>query len=208
MNKELTDKLFNDFPLLYGDRNKPMTQSLVCFGFECNSGWYNLIYELSSKLEKLIKKFTKDNEPLSCATCGCKKEEHYGYLSFNPGKCLAIHKIALKHKYVHKNWFIKVRNFIMDHLFYKYQTCWCEKYEANYPRASQIKEKYGILRFYMTSGTQEMWDIIEEKEKESETICEICGNKGELNEKHRWYKTLCVGCAKKNGYESIKEENE
>jgi hypothetical protein len=197
---------------LYGDRDKPMTQSLVCFGCEFDSGWNDLVYELSEKLEKLIEKFIKENEPLSCAICGCEKKEHYGYLSSNPGKCLSVKKIPLKHKFGHKNWFyfllIKIRNFIVDHLFDKYQTCWCEKYQANHPRALQMKEKMGTLSFYMTSGTNEMWDLIQEYEEKSAHICEICGKKGELNERFGWLKTLCNECAKKNDYRPFSNEGE
>jgi len=52
MKKELEEKLFNDFPILYRGRELPPTQNLMCFGFECGSGWFNLIYELSEKLSK------------------------------------------------------------------------------------------------------------------------------------------------------------
>jgi hypothetical protein len=61
-------------------------------------------------------------------------------------------------------------------------------------RASQVKEKYGIFCFYMTSATEEMWTLIEEAEEASEHICEECGNNGKLRGLH-WYKTLCDKCA-------------
>ena len=43
------------------------------------------------------------------------------------------------------------------------------------PQVSQVKEKYGTLRFYMDCATDEMWDYIEEAESRSHHICEICG---------------------------------
>ena len=52
MKKELTEKLFNDFPTLYRGRKLPLTENLMGFGFECGNGWFNLIYELSEKLSK------------------------------------------------------------------------------------------------------------------------------------------------------------
>ena len=42
MNKENTEKLLNKFPLLYEDLN---------WGFECGDGWFQLIWDLSLKLE-------------------------------------------------------------------------------------------------------------------------------------------------------------
>lgn len=54
MRKELTQKLFSDYPKLYVDKDKPDHVSLMCYGFECGDGWFNLINELSRSLEKLI----------------------------------------------------------------------------------------------------------------------------------------------------------
>ncbi len=47
-----------------------------------------------------------------------------------------------------------------------------------YPKASQVKEKYAALRFYMTTETDEMSDIIFKYEQESINTCEICGQPG------------------------------
>lgn len=72
-------------------------------------------------------------------------------------------------------------------------------YEGAYgkPRASQVKEKFGTLRFYLSHGTDEMFDIANAVEKESETICENCGKLGSLRDKG-WYSTRCDVCYKKD----------
>lgn len=54
----------------------------------------------------------------------------------------------------------------------------------------QIKEKFGGLRFYIAGGSDEVWDRIERAEKESFTICEECGEPGQLR-KRSWIRTLC-----------------
>lgn len=69
--------------------------------------------------------------------------------------------------------------------------------KLEYPRASQVKEKFGELRFYMSSGSKEIYDLIAEAEKISCTICEDCGNSGELCVDHGWYRTLCPECVDK-----------
>lgn len=51
MKKELENKLFNRFEFYRPDL--PQTASLMCFGFECGDGWFDLIWELSEKIEKL-----------------------------------------------------------------------------------------------------------------------------------------------------------
>lgn len=63
-------------------------------------------------------------------------------------------------------------------------------------RASQVKEKYGTLRFYMTSETAEMSALINEAEAKSEVTCEFCGADGSISEIGGWVKTLCSSCRK------------
>lgn len=62
---------------------------------------------------------------------------------------------------------------------------------------AQIKEKYGTLRFYPGSCTDEQWKLIEEAEKKSATICEYCGDTENVKlYKDGWYKTMCTSCKK------------
>jgi hypothetical protein len=52
MNAENTETLFQMFPRLYRGRGKPVTESLMCFGFECGDGWFSLIRDLSAAIER------------------------------------------------------------------------------------------------------------------------------------------------------------
>ena len=92
--------------------------------FECNIGWYDLIEELSSKLDALISK-------------------------------LAMSSYAI-----------------------------------------QVKEKYGTLRFYLSTETDEMSDLIEIYEKKSSQTCEQCSKEGYHQVVRGWYVTLCKKCLK------------
>ncbi len=71
----------------------------------------------------------------------------------------------------------------------------------DFPRASQVKEKYGTLRFYLTSGTDEMYATIKEAERQSSKTCESCGEPGKLRGKY-WVFTRCNSCWK-SGHISI-----
>lgn len=51
MNRENTEYLIENFPNLYQDAVCSPKESLMCFGFECGDGWFELIKELSEKLE-------------------------------------------------------------------------------------------------------------------------------------------------------------
>src|SRR3990167_9425532 len=62
---------------------------------------------------------------------------------------------------------------------------------------TQIKEKYGGLRFYVGYAPDWFYDLVDEAEKKSVTICESCGAPGEIRGTI-WYKTLCDKCNEKN----------
>ena len=57
-----SEKLFNEFPKLFEHRKNKQI-SLLYFGVECNSGWFDLIYNLTKTVSKLVKeKGIKDFE--------------------------------------------------------------------------------------------------------------------------------------------------
>lgn len=63
MDKELQDKIFNDFPELYSDKDKSMLVTCMCWGIETENGWFNIIYNLSKEIEierlKLCEEYRK-----------------------------------------------------------------------------------------------------------------------------------------------------
>jgi hypothetical protein len=122
MNADNTKKLWDTFPRLYKDKDAPITQSLIPFGFECGDGWFQLIWDLSEKLEKLIEGFGEIEYP---------------------------------------------------------------------PKAVQVKEKYGTLRFYMTSTNGIMDKFIDEAENRSAHTCEVCGRRGKIRGS-RWSYCACI----------------
>jgi hypothetical protein len=130
MKAELDAALVRDFPLLYSDRNAPMSATCMCWGFECGDGWEPLIRELSAKLEAAIAALPVEEQP-------------------------------------------------------------------NY-KAMQVKEKFGTLRFYLASGTDEMFDLCEVAEGASAKICEGCGQEGKLHSQG-WMFVACDACAAKRG---------
>ena len=62
---------------------------------------------------------------------------------------------------------------------------------------AQIKEKFGGLRVYIDNGTDAIYDLLDEAEKNSYEICESCGTRddvtGECGE-GSWVKALCKKC--------------
>ncbi len=70
--------------------------------------------------------------------------------------------------------------------------------------ATQIKEKFGGLRFYVLIDAsidneikEKIRSLINKAESESVTICENCGEPGKtINPPSGWVLTLCEACAK------------
>jgi len=132
MDKKLQDKLMDSFPLLYAGKNEPSRYCLTHFGFECFSGWYDILYDLSASLELLIQ----------------------DWIRAHPSG------------------------------------------EKAHPRAHQVKEKFGSLRFYMSFSTEEMFSAISEAEEKSIITCEACGKPGSMR-KTGWVYTFCDECFEK-----------
>lgn len=62
----------------------------------------------------------------------------------------------------------------------------------------QIKEKFGGLRFYINSASDEVHDIISKYEKLSYKTCEICGSTDDVETGGKgWIQSLCLEHRKK-----------
>lgn len=43
MDQELQDKLYEEYPNLFSNKDKPIQESCMAWGIECGNGWYNLL---------------------------------------------------------------------------------------------------------------------------------------------------------------------
>jgi hypothetical protein len=79
----------------------------------------------------------------------------------------------------HKGWYGIIKRLIEDliELGWDKQIC-------------QVKEKFGGLRFYINSGSEEIWQRIHLAESASYITCEKCGNLGQVRGPG-WISTLC-----------------
>ena len=62
---------------------------------------------------------------------------------------------------------------------------------------SQIKDKFGGLRFYHNGGDEETERLIDNAEKKSYKICESCGLPAKQYSPYGWVVTLCKECKNK-----------
>jgi hypothetical protein len=58
MTKELDKKLCAKYPKIFAQRNLPMNQTAMCWGFDVGDGWYWLIDQLCDRIQSYL-----DNNP-------------------------------------------------------------------------------------------------------------------------------------------------
>lgn len=61
MKPEKEKILFDKFPLLFADIDKPKTVSLMSFGICCKDGWFDLIYKMAEKIENILENMKTEN---------------------------------------------------------------------------------------------------------------------------------------------------
>ena len=55
MDKQKTDQLYERFSHLYRERSAPLESSMMGWGFQCEDGWYKILYDMSKKIDKISK---------------------------------------------------------------------------------------------------------------------------------------------------------
>lgn len=81
MTLELELQLVNKFPELCKQYGGDMKETCFAFGFECNDGWFNLIEETLSEIDKISK---ENNIDVSIAQIKQKFGKLVIYLDFEP----------------------------------------------------------------------------------------------------------------------------
>lgn len=173
--EEITDQLLcTRFPRLFADRHANMRTTALCWGFEIGPGWMGLLYKAALKLEPLIEAYMETH---------LKERNPFPWFVMNSWYGI---RWSIRHPLLTLRSLIEWGKVVL----------WLKTAEPWWPRASQIREKFGTLRFYLTSGTNGMYAIVDKAERQSSVTCEICGKPGKLRGQG-WYYTRCLPCWKK-----------
>lgn len=175
MRKELDEELCRKYPLIFADRNKPMNETAMCWGFDCGDGWFNIIDVLCGMLYSDYQHAKVKYETT--------KEwfETLGHVPWNKEKLITPEEVE------------------------DYRLKMVEQEEL-VPVASQVKEKFGGLRFYVDRAIQKHYGYIDFAENLSYRTCEECGAPGKLYT-DGWHTTLCEHHAKEFGREQETEQS-
>lgn len=176
MRRELDEKLCAKYPKLFRDRHAPMTVTCMCWGFDVGDGWYNIIDALCSNIQSHIDHRREQrastlryNRALKKALAGDLSSLEWYYSGGEELKDWSKKMIALD---VAREEFRQVPEKVKQVI------------------VSQVKEKYGGLRFYVDYGDDSVYGMIRMAESMSYRTCEECGNPGEPNSEG-WIRTRC-----------------
>ena len=174
MKEELDKQLCEKFPKLFKDRYGNMQETAMCWGFEHGDGWFNIIWALCSNVQWHIDQ---------------SAEQHTRIVKYNEMResMLAGDFTAFEEEYSFSSdpaYKERRRTEIMSQP--------SRKVPEIVPQVTvtQVKEKFGDLRFYYNGGDDEISGMVRMAESMSGCTCEECGNPG----KRRgggWIRTLC-----------------
>lgn len=177
MRKELDEALCAKYPEIFRDRHGDMRETAMCWGFDCGDGWYNIIDSACAAIQnhiynehRHVKFLKKWNKQIEMAHAGDWSFLYEQYKSEKERAWLEENLEKEKQKYL-----IELR-----------------EVPEPFPQvvATQVKEKYGTLRFYLSHEDQYISGVVAMAEYLSGLTCETCGAPG----KERgggWIRTLC-----------------
>lgn len=177
MRQELDKQLCEKYPKIFKDRYADMSTTAMCWGFECGSGWYNIIDRLCTNIQSHIDGRRKQrlhalryNRALKSALAGDKSGllKHFSY----GGKITDYTVETVEKEIARATYRIPVE--VISQVV-----------------AEQVKEKFGGLRFYYRGGDEYIHGLAAMAESMSYATCEECGNPGSPNS-GGWISTRCA----------------
>ena len=194
MKKELDELLCKRYPKIFRDRHGDMRMTAMCWGFDCGNGWFNIIDQMCRIMQWHI---------------DCSRKERARDLRYNRAVKLAmngdIESLIRFHTYGKspnaREYGIKYANEDVE------RGLKLREVREACPQviATQVKEKYGTLRFYYYGGDDYCRGAEVLGDSLSAVTCEECGSPGKLLTQG-WHRTLCETHAKEQNYDWDVEE--
>jgi hypothetical protein len=190
MRQELDKLLCEKYPKMMVNRNKPMQETCMCWGFECGDGWFNILNQLMGNIQHHIDWKDKQREYARKYNEMATQAKAGNFDLFEETMKDSIDS-AYKEKRLAE---IVAGDF--------------RKVPDAVPQVTldQIKEKFGTLRFYYTGGDEYISGMVTMAEAMSGVTCEECGNPGERRGRG-WIYTACDTHTKPEHLDSNEEEH-
>jgi hypothetical protein len=191
MRKELDEQLCKKYPEIFRDRTGNMQETAMCWGMEHGDGWYGILDALCASIQGHIDNNRRNIEwrkkEQECRELAAKGDWGWLYDRYKgKEKWLAANPDFIE---LEKRYYLDPRKELCNQVE-----------EIPQVVATQVKEKYGTLRFYYAGGDDMIDGMVSMAEAMSERTCETCGAPGKLRT-DGWLKTLCDHHAEEQGYE-------
>lgn len=83
MKAELQEKLYENYPEIFKQKDLDMTQTAMCWGISCGDGWYTLIDELCGNIKNHVDNFNRNKPEAAHMICQATQvKEKFGGLCF------------------------------------------------------------------------------------------------------------------------------
>ena len=183
MSPELDKYLCEKYPKIFSERHASMQETCMCWGLECDDGWFFLIDALCSGIQNRV-----DNPPYvrkkGLPLLWQKVKQGYNLTIWNK----IIYPLANKLPY---KIYWKVQRRLMANIVE------FEKAPDGYvPQVVfvQVKEKFSGLRIYARGGDDYTQSLIDFAELLSHFVCERCGKMDHTvgRNQHGWIATTCA----------------
>ena len=188
MKRELDDLLCKKYPKMMINRNLHMTETCMCWGFECGDGWFNILDQLMGNIQHHIDWKVKQRESA---------------IKYNEmvTECQAGNFDLFEKEY------LSLSQEFKDKRLGEIIAGGRRELSEVIPQVTldQVKEKFGTLRFYYSGGDDYISGLVTMAESMSAITCESCGNPGERTG-GGWIKTICEPCEDKRAAEYKKEK--
>jgi len=205
-----TEKLVSKYPEIFTMMTNPGVPPhlpISLFSFECGDGWFNIIDALCANIKAHVDNHNRNVESnikyqkiRDAALNGDWSLFNEDYERLYPSSLIDNNKYWTEEKAKeHREHMMKL--LISDIPDWFKNTAYMES-----PVATQVKEKYGTLRFYYEGGDDFIDGLSQMAEAMSAVTCEVCGSPGKTLG-GGWIRTLCKTHAEEQGYDWDDEEN-
>jgi hypothetical protein len=190
MRQELDALLCEKYPKMMVNRHGAVTETCMCWGFECGDGWFNILNQLMGNIQHHIDWKDKQREYARTYNEMATQAKAGNFDLFEESM-----KDTVNLEYKEKR--------LAEIVAGDFRTV-----PDAIPQVTldQVKEKFGTLRFYYTGGDEYIRGMVTMAEAMSGTTCEECGNPGQRRG-HGWIYTACDTHTKPEHLDSNKEEH-
>jgi len=174
MKQELDKLLCERYPKMMVNRNKPMQETCMCWGFECGDGWFNILDQLMGNIQHHVDWKLRQHRIATDynAMAAQAKAGNFDLFEENMKDTVNLEYKEKRLAEIIAGDFRSVPNAIPQ------------------VTLDQVKEKFGTLRFYYTGGDDEISGMVRMAEGMSGVICEECGAPGKRRGSD-WIYTAC-----------------